>query len=181
MASRLRKIRARRRWRRLVGLPHLVRSERGTQLVELAIVLPIFVVFFGAAAEFGRYFYEYTTLAKAARPFTGGTAVGQWRPTPPAFGAMSAQGLAFTAMFVLESNIQFEPGPPRGLTSATYTDDSTPSRRSVATPDRRALRTRRRWRCSGKATPASIGIRRRTRLRGPTICPCPRATGSSRS
>ena len=28
--------------------------------------------------------------------FSGGTAVGQWRPTPPAFGAMSAQGLAFT-------------------------------------------------------------------------------------
>jgi hypothetical protein len=56
-------------------------------------------------------------------PFTGGTAVGQWRPTPPAFGPMSAQGLAFTAMFVLVNNTQFEPGPPRGLTSATYTDD----------------------------------------------------------
>src|SRR6266508_4957631 len=55
--------------------------------------------------------------------FTGGDAVGQWRPTPPAFGAMSAQGLAFTAMFVLVNNTQFEPGPPRGLTSATYTDD----------------------------------------------------------
>ncbi len=56
-------------------------------------------------------------------PFTGGTAVGQWRPTPPAFGPMSAQGLAFTAMFVLNSNTQFRPGPPRSLTSATYTDD----------------------------------------------------------
>ena len=56
-------------------------------------------------------------------PFTGGTAVGQWRPTPPAFGAMSAQGLAFTAMFVLVNNTQFDPGPPRGLMSATYTDD----------------------------------------------------------
>jgi hypothetical protein len=56
-------------------------------------------------------------------PFTGGTAVGQWRPTPPAFGPMSAQGLAFTTMFVLVNNTQFEPGPPRGLTSATYTDD----------------------------------------------------------
>ena len=55
--------------------------------------------------------------------FTGGFAVGQWRPTPPAFGAMSAQGLAFTDMFVLDSNTQFRPGPPRGLTSATYTDD----------------------------------------------------------
>jgi len=56
-------------------------------------------------------------------PFTGGTAVGQWRPTPPAFGPMSAQGLAFTTMFVLVNNSQFDPGPPRTLTSATYTDD----------------------------------------------------------
>jgi hypothetical protein len=56
-------------------------------------------------------------------PFTGGTAVGQWRPTPPASGPMSAQALAFTAMFVLVNNTQFEPGPPRSLTSATYTDD----------------------------------------------------------
>ena len=56
-------------------------------------------------------------------PFTGGTAVGQWRPTPPASAPMSAQGLAFTAMFVLANNTQFEPGPPRSLMSATYTDD----------------------------------------------------------
>jgi membrane-associated phospholipid phosphatase len=56
-------------------------------------------------------------------PFTGGAAVGQWRPTPPAFGAMSAQVLAFTAMFVLDSDTQFTPVPPRGLTSPTYTDD----------------------------------------------------------
>ena len=59
-------------------------------------------------------------------PFTGGTAVGQWRPTPPAFGPMSAQGLAFTFMFVLPSIAQFSPGPPRGLTSATYGEDSMP-------------------------------------------------------
>jgi hypothetical protein len=56
-------------------------------------------------------------------PFIGGTAVGQWRPTPPLFLPMSAQGLAFTSMFVLASNTQFRPGPPRPLTSSTYTDD----------------------------------------------------------
>ena len=55
--------------------------------------------------------------------FNGGTAIGQWRPTPPLFGQMSAQGLAFTTMFVLDSNTQFDPGSPRGLTSATYADD----------------------------------------------------------
>ena len=55
-------------------------------------------------------------------PFVGGTAVGQWRPIPPAT-AMSAQGLAFTDMFVLASNTQFRPEPPRGLSSETYTED----------------------------------------------------------
>ena len=54
--------------------------------------------------------------------FIGGTAVGQWRPIPPA-SSMSAQALAFTAPFVLESNTQFRPGPPRTLASATYTAD----------------------------------------------------------
>jgi hypothetical protein len=56
-------------------------------------------------------------------PFTGGNAVGQWRPTTTAFAPMSAQALAFTTMFVLNSNTQFAPAPPRGLTSPTYTAD----------------------------------------------------------
>jgi hypothetical protein len=56
-------------------------------------------------------------------PFMGGTALGQWRPTPPALAPMSALGLAFTNMFVLHSNIQFQPGPPRGLTDPMYTED----------------------------------------------------------
>lgn len=43
------------------------RGERGTQLVELAIVLPIMILLFASVAEFGRYFYTYATLAKAAR------------------------------------------------------------------------------------------------------------------
>jgi hypothetical protein len=55
--------------------------------------------------------------------FNGGPAIGQWRPTPPAFGPMSAQGLAFTVPFVVASSTQFQPPPPRGLSSATYTDD----------------------------------------------------------
>jgi hypothetical protein len=55
-------------------------------------------------------------------PFTGGTAVGQWRPIPPDT-MMSAQGLAFTAPFVVENNTQFRPAPPRPLASDTYTED----------------------------------------------------------
>ena len=55
-------------------------------------------------------------------PFSGGTAVGQWRPVPPAT-SMSAQGLAFTSPFVVLSNTQFAPDPPRTLASRTYADD----------------------------------------------------------
>lgn len=43
------------------------RDERGTQLVELALALPVLLILFAATAEFGRYFYTYTTLAKATR------------------------------------------------------------------------------------------------------------------
>ena len=55
--------------------------------------------------------------------FVGGTAIGQWRPTPPAFGPMSAQSLAFTDMFVLASSTQFQPERPRTLASKVFTDD----------------------------------------------------------
>jgi TadE-like protein len=48
-------------------LRRFARVERGTQLVELAIVLPVFILMFAAVAEFGRFFYTYTTLAKATR------------------------------------------------------------------------------------------------------------------
>ena len=54
--------------------------------------------------------------------FTGGTAVGQWRPIAPAT-SMSAQGLAFTEPFVVDSNAQFRPDAPRTLASPTYAAD----------------------------------------------------------
>jgi len=55
--------------------------------------------------------------------FRGGPEVGRWRPTPPAFASMSAQGLAYTSPFVVVSSTQFQPGPPRPLDNSTYTDD----------------------------------------------------------
>ena len=70
MHARIRRIRSRRRWRRLLDLQRFRKDERGTQLIEAAIVVPIFLMLFGATAEFGRYFYEYTTLAKAAQAGT---------------------------------------------------------------------------------------------------------------
>jgi Flp pilus assembly protein TadG len=43
------------------------RDDRGLQLVELAIALPVLILLFAAVAEFGRYFEAYTTLAKGSR------------------------------------------------------------------------------------------------------------------
>ena len=67
MHHRIRKIRNTRRSRRLLWLGRFRSDERGVQLVEVALVIPVMLLLFGAVAEFGRYFYEYTTAAKAAR------------------------------------------------------------------------------------------------------------------
>ena len=54
--------------RRIVRmLSRLVRRERGSQLVELAIVLPVLLILFAAIGEFGNFFYTYSTLDKATR------------------------------------------------------------------------------------------------------------------
>ena len=57
--------------------------------------------------------------------FFGGNAVGQWRMTPNcnASVGMTAQTLAFTDMFVLNTNRQFQPPLPRTLASETYVTD----------------------------------------------------------
>jgi Flp pilus assembly protein TadG len=67
MHHRIRKIRNTRRSRRFQWLSRFRRDEQGVQLLEIAIVIPILLVMFAAVAEFGRYFYEYTTLAKGSR------------------------------------------------------------------------------------------------------------------
>ena len=43
------------------------RNDRGTQLVELAIALPVLLSLFAVTAEMGRLFYTDTTLTKATR------------------------------------------------------------------------------------------------------------------
>jgi len=44
-----------------------VRCERGTQMIEFALVFPVLVLLFGGTIELGRLFYQYTTLAKGTR------------------------------------------------------------------------------------------------------------------
>ena len=53
--------------RLLRRLRRFTACEAGTQLAELAVVLPVLLVLFGATAEFGRFFYTYNTLAKSTR------------------------------------------------------------------------------------------------------------------
>ena len=81
MHARIRRIRNRRRLRRLLQLQRFSRDESGIQLVEVTIVIPIFLMLFAATAEFGRYFYEYTTLAKAARAGARYLSTAQVTPT----------------------------------------------------------------------------------------------------
>ncbi len=44
-----------------------IRRENGTHMVEFAIVLPVMLMTLGGLAEFGRFFYTYTTLTSAVR------------------------------------------------------------------------------------------------------------------
>ena len=45
----------------------LINDERGSSIVELAIVFPTLLLLFVGVAELGRLFYTYTTLTKATK------------------------------------------------------------------------------------------------------------------
>ena len=80
--------------------------------------------------------------------FTGGTVVGQWRSISPAT-SMSAQGLAFSTPFVLESNTSSGRVRREVLQALPTRRTSTRSRRSAVERDRSVQRLRRRSRLSG--------------------------------
>jgi membrane-associated phospholipid phosphatase len=56
-------------------------------------------------------------------PFLGGTAVGEWRPTPPGFLPGAAPQFAYMTPWSISAPSQFRPGGPPALTSARYTAD----------------------------------------------------------
>ena len=56
-------------------------------------------------------------------PFTGGNAVGEWRPTPPAFASGAGPQFAYMTPWVIETPSQFHPPGPPALTSARYAAD----------------------------------------------------------
>jgi len=59
----------------------------------------------------------------APPPFLGGTAVGQWRPTPPAFASGAGPQFATMVPWVILAHDQFRPAGPPALDSARYTKD----------------------------------------------------------
>jgi Flp pilus assembly protein TadG len=42
-----------------------LKCDRGTQMIEFALLLPFLIVLFASAVEMGRMFYTYTTLQKS--------------------------------------------------------------------------------------------------------------------
>lgn len=51
----------------LRGIRRFRKDERGTQLLELAIALPVCLTLLAALTEFARFYYTYTTLTNAVR------------------------------------------------------------------------------------------------------------------
>lgn len=62
-------------------------------------------------------------FSPAPPPFTGGTAVGEWRPTPPAFLPGAGPQFAYMTPWVILTPSQFRPLGPPALDSARYTAD----------------------------------------------------------
>lgn len=62
-------------------------------------------------------------FAPAPPPFLGGTAVGMWRPTPPAFAPGAGPQFAYMTPWVISAPSQFRPAGPPALASARYAAD----------------------------------------------------------
>jgi membrane-associated phospholipid phosphatase len=83
----------------------------------------------------------------APPPFLGGTAVGEWRPTPPGFLPGAGPQFAYMTPWVIGAPSQFRPGGPPDLTSARYAADfnETKTMGSISSPTRTADETVYSW------------------------------------
>jgi membrane-associated phospholipid phosphatase len=83
----------------------------------------------------------------APPPFLGGTAVGEWRPTPPAFAPGAAPQFAYMTPWVLNAPSQFRPSGPPALTSTRYATDfnETRTKGNISSTIRNADQTIYAW------------------------------------
>ncbi len=83
----------------------------------------------------------------APAPFLGGSAVGEWRPTPPGFLSGAGPQFAYMTPWAISAPGQFRPGGPPALTSSRYTADfnETKSMGSISSPIRTADQTIYAW------------------------------------
>jgi hypothetical protein len=86
--------------RLLRRLRRFTACEAGTQLAELAVVLPVLLVLFGATAEFGRFFYTYNTLSGLT---PGNVQITREEPTPgfPVTVTVEISGYTYEPIFDL--------------------------------------------------------------------------------
>jgi membrane-associated phospholipid phosphatase len=83
----------------------------------------------------------------APAPFLGGTGVGEWRPTPPAFLPGAVPQFAYMTPWSISSPSQFRPDGPPALTSDRYTTDfnETKMMGSISSPTRTPDQTIYSW------------------------------------
>jgi membrane-associated phospholipid phosphatase len=83
----------------------------------------------------------------APAPFLGGTGVGEWRPTPPAFLPGAVPQFAYMTPWSISSPSQFRPDGPPALTSDRYTTDfnETKMMGSISSPTRTPDQTIYAW------------------------------------
>ncbi len=83
----------------------------------------------------------------APPPFLGGTALGQWRPTPPAFAAGAVPQFAYMTPWAIAAASQFRPVGPPPLTSTRYAQDFNETKQmgSVSSSTRTADQTVYAW------------------------------------
>jgi TadE-like protein len=89
------------------------RRENGTQMVELAIVIPVMLIVLGGLAEFGRFFYTYTTLTNAVRG--GARHASKWERNASWMNGSCAE----TEKFVVYGGFGCSPSSPAILPGLT--------------------------------------------------------------
>jgi membrane-associated phospholipid phosphatase len=102
----------------------------------------------GQAAANGILSWRATDgFTPAPAPFLGGTAVGEWRPTPPGFLPGAAPQFAYMTPWSISAPSQFRPNGPPALTSARYTADfnETKLMGSISSPIRTSDQTIYAW------------------------------------